>query len=58
MWKNMTLYSHANLQNEVFLYKKYIRKYIQRYSQPYISEIYSGHLFFSYNIFFTKSIEI
>ena len=54
----MTLYSHANLQNEVFLYKKYIRKYIQRYSQPYISEIYSEHLFFSYNIFFTKSIEI
>ena len=54
----MTLYSHANLQNEVFLHKKYIRKYIQLYSQPYISEIYSEHLFLSYNIFFTKSIEI
>ena len=39
----------------IFLYKKYIRDYIQLYSQPYLSEVYSEHFFFLYNIIFTKS---
>ena len=46
MKKIATLYSLANLQKNIFLYKKYVRDYIQLYPQPYLSEVYSEHLLF------------
>ena len=38
-------------KKNIFLYRKYMHNYIQLHLQPYLSEVYSEHFSFFYNIF-------